>query len=173
MLTNSMATKTAMTWNEFSRLGTAKLLSDTKRMALKHPTRIPIFVAFNDDIFPTQTQVEKKHKTVQTTRIKQKYLVHRDLSFGQLTYIIRKKIALAPKQALFGFICTSANEVALLPPTSELLSTLADLYTDKDTGFMIVKYSCENTFGDEALTYSTSVPPITHSTKYHNNRKSR
>lgn len=74
---------------------------------------------------------------------KKKYLVPSDLSVGQLVYVIRKRIKLAPEKAIFIFV----NDI--LPPTAALMSTIYEEHKDKD-GFLYVTYSGENTFGEVA-----------------------
>jgi GABA(A) receptor-associated protein len=73
---------------------------------------------------------------------KKKYLVPSDLSVGQLVYVIRKRIKLAPEKAIFIFV----NDI--LPPTAALMSTIYEEHKDKD-GFLYVTYSGENTFGED------------------------
>ena len=69
-----------------------------------------------------------------------KYLVPIDLTVGQFIYIIRKRLDVSPEKAIFIFIDN------IIPPTSELISTVYEKYKDED-GFLYVTYSGENTFG--------------------------
>merc|ERR1711964_118957 len=71
---------------------------------------------------------------------KKKYLLPMDLTVGQFVYIIRKRIKLAPEQAIFLFVGNS------LPPTGALVSQIYDDNKDED-GFLYLTYSGENTFG--------------------------
>lgn len=53
---------------------------------------------------------------------KKKYLVPADLTVGQFYFLIRKRIALRPEDALFFFV----NDV--IPPTSVTMGTLYQVY---------------------------------------------
>ena len=69
-----------------------------------------------------------------------KYLVPGDISVGQFTYVIRKRIKVHPEKAIFLFIGGS------LPATGDLM---AAVYEEKKApdGFLYVTYASENTFG--------------------------
>lgn len=103
---------------------------ESERIRRKFPDRIPLIA-----------EVDRKCKAENVYLEKHKYLVPAELTYGQLQYIIRKKMPkLRPEQAIFGFV----NGV--LPPTSDVLSTLYQRHKDED-GFMYVTYATENTFG--------------------------
>ena len=72
---------------------------------------------------------------------KNKFLVPNDITIGQFTYIIRKRIQLAPEQAIFLFV-GKYN----IPATSKLISEVYENFKDDD-GFLYMVYSGENTFG--------------------------
>jgi len=72
---------------------------------------------------------------------KNKYLVPIDLTLGQFVFVIRRRLKLDPAQAIFLFI----NNI--IPPTAALFMTLYDEYKEDD-GFLYIKYSGENTFGN-------------------------
>ena len=66
----------------------------------KHPDRIPVIV-------------EKRQRDASLPEIdKKKFLVPSDLTVGQFVYVIRKRIKLAPEQAIFLFVSAGT-----LPPT--------------------------------------------------------
>lgn len=131
-----MNTATALTWTAFSRGRLDALLNETTRVRRKFANRTPVFVEFDTSVMLSSE-----------TPVKQKYLVPNDLTFGQLNYTVRKKIKLAPEKALFGFVCHTNGKMAIMPPTSILIGALGEEYTDTKTGFLIVRYSDENTFG--------------------------
>jgi GABA(A) receptor-associated protein len=58
--------------------------------------------------------VEKADKSAIPDIDKAKYLVPADLTVGQFVYVIRKRIRVAPEQAVFMFVKN------VLPPTGEL-----------------------------------------------------
>ena len=72
---------------------------------------------------------------------KNKYLVPIDLTLGQFVFVIRRRLKLDPSKAIFLFIGN------IIPPTASLMMTLYDEYKDND-GFLYIKYSGENTFGN-------------------------
>ena len=104
-----------------------KRKSESSRIKLKYPNRIPIICEKN--IHCDAPNIDKN-----------KYLVPSDLTTGQFLYVIRKRIKLEPEKALFLFINNT------LPGTSHLISSLYKNHKDDD-GFLYVIYSSENTFG--------------------------
>lgn len=71
---------------------------------------------------------------------KNKFLVNKDLTFGQFRYILRKYIKLKPEQTLFVFV------EDVIPPVSMTISQIYNEHKDSD-GFTYLYYSLENTFG--------------------------
>ena len=63
-----------------------------------------------------------------------------DLTVGQFIYVIRKRIKLAPEQALFIFCGKD------MPPTSDLMQRVYE-QKKSDDGFLYVEYAGENVFG--------------------------
>lgn len=95
----------------------------------KHPDRIPVIVdkRSGDSSLP---DIDKK-----------KFLVPADLTIGQFMYVIRKRIKLAPEQAIFLFVAAGT-----LPPSVATLQSVYDQHHDED-GFLYMTYSGENFFG--------------------------
>ncbi len=104
-------------------------LEESKRVLSKYPDRVPVIMekanAGKDDI-PALDRV--------------KFLVPKDVSATQFTYIIRKRIELPPEKAIFIFVNNN------LPTSSSYISELYDTHKDED-GFLYMTYSGENTFG--------------------------
>ena len=97
----------------------------------KHPDRIPVIV-------------EKRQRDASLPEIdKKKFLVPSDLTVGQFVYVIRKRIKLAPEQAIFLFVASGT-----LPPSVETMQKVYDAHHDED-GFLYMTYSGENFFGAE------------------------
>ncbi|EOD09964.1 hypothetical protein EMIHUDRAFT_416679 [Emiliania huxleyi CCMP1516] len=106
----------------------------------KHPDRIPVIV-------------EKRPRDATLPLIdKKKFLVPADLTVGQFVYVIRKRIALKPEQAIFLFVSKGAWHARCswrrrtLPPTVATCQAVYDSHKDED-GFLYMTYSGENTFG--------------------------
>lgn len=87
-----------------------------------------------------QVIVEKADKSDVPSIDKKKYLVPNDLTVGQFTYVIRKRIKVNPEKALFIFVRN------ILPPNAALISDVYGDHKDED-GFLYMTYSGENTFG--------------------------
>ena len=104
---------------------------EASRIVSKYPDRIPIIIERSEDCSSDIPVVDKK-----------KYLVPNDITTGQFTYIIRKRIELEPEKAIFLF----AGEDYTIPPSSSLISEIYNNYKDED-GFLYFTYSGENTFG--------------------------
>lgn len=87
-----------------------------------------------------QVIVEKADSSDIPSIDKKKYLVPNDLTVGQFTYVIRKRIQVNPEKALFIFVKN------VLPPNAALISDVYSEHKDED-GFLYLTYSGENTFG--------------------------
>jgi len=99
-----------------------------KRLCYKYPNRVPVII-------------KKAENSKNTPDIdKEKYLVPGDLDIAQFLYIVRKRIKLAPDQAIFLF----CNNESI--PMSRKFSTLHREMASAD-GFLYVVFSLENTFG--------------------------
>ena len=93
----------------------------------KYSDRIPVII-------------EKYYRSKLLDIDKNKYLVPKDLTIGQFTYIIRKRIKLNSYEALYVLF----NNTLL--NTNALISSVYDEYKDED-GFLYIIYTSENTFG--------------------------
>lgn len=100
--------------------------TEVEYMRSKYMDRVPILVEPRDAQTPS---VDKR-----------KYMVHHDLSFGQLMYVIRKRLNMRSEQALFFFAGNSMQSA------TATIGSVYDRYKDED-GFLYVTYSLENTFG--------------------------
>ena len=104
-----------------------KRVEEANRIVKKYPNRIPVIV-------------EKSNHSDIPDMEKKKFLVPRDITMGQFTYIIRKRIELSSEQAMFMFVNNS------LVPTSKTISTVYEEHKKEDN-FLYMRYSGENTFG--------------------------
>ncbi len=103
--------------------------AESKRVRERYPERVPVIVeraSGCNAIIP----LCDKHK----------FLVPHDLTAGQLCYVIRRRIKLAPEHALF--ILVNGR----LMQSSALISSIYSECKDKD-GFLYVHYSGESVFG--------------------------
>jgi GABA(A) receptor-associated protein len=101
-------------------------VKESQRILEKYPDRFPIII--------------EKHRKCDFDIDKNKYLVPKDLTVGQLIFVIRRRIKLKQESAIFLF----CNDI--MPPTSMLISTLYENQKDPD-GFLYIQYSGENSFG--------------------------
>lgn len=95
------------------------------RISQKFPEKIPVIL---DDI----------DKNIHIDKCK--FLVSRDITFGQFVYVVRKRCSLNKEEGLFFFIDNT------LQPMNESISIVYKDKKDKD-GFLYVKLTKENTFG--------------------------
>jgi len=100
---------------------------ESARIITKYPDRIPVIC-------------EKIEKSKMANLDKTKYLVPDTLTVGQFMFVIRKRLQLDPKQALFLIINKNIYS------SSTLLKQIFDECKDPD-GFLYIKYCEENTFG--------------------------
>ena len=92
----------------------------------KYPERIPVIVEpLTNDILSID---------------KNKFIVSKDMTFGQFIYIIRNRLKVESNVALFftinGNLCTSGTDIGTI-------------YSEKknEDNFLYIKYTTENTFG--------------------------
>jgi len=92
-----------------------------------YPGRIPIIV----ERFPNSTSVPELSK--------KKFLCPSEITFGQFTDTIRKKLSIDSTQALFFFVPDLVNNEIII----------SDLYDKKknEDGFLYISYAGENAFG--------------------------
>jgi GABA(A) receptor-associated protein len=115
--------------SEFKKNHTFKQQQDeANRILKKYPDRIPIIIEKNS----TCTSIPNLDKN--------KYLVPKQITIGQLIQIVRKRIKIKPEQALFCFIGN------VIPSSSETVEKIYHNYKE-ESGFLFVTVSSENTFG--------------------------
>ena len=92
----------------------------------KYPNRIPIIVESNSENLPK----------IENTKL----LVPDNITIAQFMFIIRKRVKLNDKQAIFLFINNT------LPTNTSILKDVYETNKDED-GFLYIVYKFENTFG--------------------------
>ena len=102
--------------------------TESSRILQKYPDKIPIIC-------------EKYHNDKSDFKLdKAKFLTNNDMTLGQFIYVIRKRIKMDSKQALFMF-CNNT-----LIPGNVSLKDAYEQHKDED-GFLYLCFSLENTFG--------------------------
>lgn len=104
-----------------------KRVEEARKLREKFPGRIPVLI-------------DKAPRSDVPDLDKKKYIVPGDLSLGQFIYVIRKRLALPPEQALFIFVGNT------LATSSSLMREIHATYADAD-GFLRCTYSGESSFG--------------------------
>jgi GABA(A) receptor-associated protein len=94
---------------------------ESARIKLEHPGRIPVII-------------EKLPQSNLPNVDKVKYLVPHDLTVGQLIYVVRKRLPIAPEQAIYVLVNSE------LPPALALISDVYKESADPD-GFLYVEYT--------------------------------
>jgi GABA(A) receptor-associated protein len=105
-----------------------KRFEESSKIREKYPDKIPCVVT-------------KSERCVDIPSLdKQKYLVPSDLTFGQMIFVVRKRLRLSPEKGIFLFV---NNKL----PASSLLMT--QVYTEHraSDGFLYITISSENVFG--------------------------
>jgi GABA(A) receptor-associated protein len=100
----------------------------TKNILKKYPDRVPVLIYKN---------ANAKCPNID----KEKYLVPKDLSVGQLLYVIRKRIKLNESEGLYIFF----NDT--LVNTNMTILEVYNQYHNKEDKMLYATYSTENTFG--------------------------
>ncbi len=111
-----------------SEVSSVERAEESTRILMKYPERVPCIVEMADKVSDVP-EIDKK-----------KYLVPRDLTCGQFSYVIRKRLKMPAEQAIFLFV--NGN----VPATAALISTVYDEHKDSD-GFLYMTYSGEHVFG--------------------------
>lgn len=105
-------------------------ISESKRINQKFPDRIPVIIEKSKD----------KDNLQEYKLDKKKYLVPADMTMGQFSYTIRKRMVLPPEKAVFIFINNK------LIPCSATVGSIYNQESDED-GFLYMLLQGENTFG--------------------------
>ena len=110
------------------------MVDDPSRKAhlamVKHPDKVPVYikVAGGEQDVP---DLDRHY-----------YLIERDMTIGQVVYIIRKRIKISSKHAIFVFV-----DNGILPPTSALINDVYSEHKDPVDALLYVTYRAEKTFG--------------------------
>ena len=100
-----------------------------------------IIEKFNGERIPVIVERAKSSSKTLALLDKKKYLVPSTMTFGQFVLIIRKRIKLAPSQAIF----LTVNNVQ--PPATVTMGQLHKEHKD-ESGFISCLYSNESTYGN-------------------------
>ena len=114
---------------EIQKLNIDERIKYSTRLIHKYPDYVPVIIKKNGN-----------DKILQDID-KEKYLIPKNLNIGEIINIIRRRISLESKQAIFVFV---GNGV--LVPISQDINTIYQTHKDPD-GFLYVVYTTENTFG--------------------------
>ena len=101
-----------------------KRQEEARDISLKYPSRLPVIIEKSKD--SSLEQIDKF-----------KYLVPRDLTLGQLIFVLRKRLTISASEAIYIFHDKS------IPALSTLMGEL----TQDDDGFIYLTYTGEVTFG--------------------------
>tara|TARA_B100000927_G_scaffold275531_1_gene255588 strand:+ start:645 stop:1025 length:381 start_codon:yes stop_codon:yes gene_type:complete len=105
-----------------------KRKEESLRMRTKYPDRTPVIIEKS----PNETYLSSLEKT--------KFLVPCDLTIGQLLYVIRRRLKLAPEKALFFLV------EGTMPASTAIVSSVYNNSKNLD-GFLYITYNSESTFG--------------------------
>tara|TARA_B100002051_G_scaffold275201_2_gene318285 strand:- start:516 stop:872 length:357 start_codon:yes stop_codon:yes gene_type:complete len=112
---------------DFKSIPEEKRKAEALRIRTKYPDRCCVIVT-------------QAHGSDAPSIDRHKYLVPGDLTVGQFTYVVRKRIKVSSEKAIFMFVNNT------LPASSELMSSVYETKKEPD-GFLYFIYSGENTFG--------------------------
>lgn len=97
----------------------------------RHPTRVPCWIdkAPSDRSLPEVPDGRKK------------YLIEKEMTVGQVMYIIRRRVNINEKKAIFLFV-----DGSVLPPSTETVGELYKRHVGEDA-MLHMTYRAESTFG--------------------------
>jgi GABA(A) receptor-associated protein len=114
----------------YNKYTLSQRLNDSNTVMITHHDKIPIIC-------------EKYHLDTSCPDIdKHKYLVFKNITFGQFISIIRKRIDLPPHDAIFLFV----GDNHVIPSNNETIINIYNQHRNHD-GFLYVLYSRQTTFG--------------------------
>tara|TARA_Y100000768_G_scaffold388661_1_gene385970 strand:+ start:5429 stop:5788 length:360 start_codon:yes stop_codon:yes gene_type:complete len=101
-----------------------------------------ILKKYNDRVPVIIEKLINKNDNIVPTLDKNKYLVPKDLTMGQLLHIVRRRLNLTSEKALFIFCNgkTLTNQM--------IIENVYNINKDED-GFLYIVYSAESTFGKD------------------------
>ena len=99
---------------------------EASRVRERYPDRLPLIV----EAVSRELQLSKS-----------KYLVPKDMAFGELVFAVRKRMTLSADKALYFFIGN------MLVPTTWTVGELYAKHVNEEDGFMYITFAAENTFG--------------------------
>lgn len=109
------------------------------RLVSKYPDRVPTIVTYDHRItFRTDDTKSTSKPNADSAGPKFKFLLPSDLTIGQFLYVLRKRIALNEKEALFLFLEPNSE----IPPVSQVVRHLG---TTGD--YLYIHVSLEDTYG--------------------------
>ena len=108
-----------------------KRQAESARVRVKYPDRCPVIIE--------RATFVKGNEIAEIERIK--FLIPSDLTMGQVTHIIRKRIRLASSHAIFVYVNSRH-----LAPTSKLICEVYKESVDAD-GFLYLSYTGEAVYG--------------------------
>jgi hypothetical protein len=114
---------------EIQKLSFDHRLEYSSRLMNKYPECVPVIIKKNVN-----------DKILQDID-KEKYLIPKNLNVSEIINIIRRRISLESKQAIFVFVGKG-----ILAPMSQDINTIYQSHKDPD-GFLYIIYTTENTFG--------------------------
>lgn len=110
------------------------MVDDPSRKAhlamVRHPDKVPVYIKVSDE--------EKSIPDLD----RHYYLIDRDMTIGQVVYVIRKRINVSSKHAIFVFV-----DNGILPPTSALIGQVYSEHKDDIDAMLHITYRAEKTFG--------------------------
>lgn len=104
-------------------------LDESRSMLSRYVGRVPLVIEPSEPSIP---QIDKR-----------KFMVPRDLSTSQLAYIVRRRLNLSPREALFFFY---QNRSRLMWGSQEI-GPIYDAHK-ADDNFLYLNYAMENAFGN-------------------------
>ena len=113
---------------EYKKHSFEKRKEESAKMVSKYPNSICVIIEKS----PSDKSINDIDK--------HKYLVPKELTVGQMLFVVRKRIHLSSAQALFFYVNNT------LPSSSITMETLYLSHRDED-GFLYIRYTGENTFG--------------------------
>ena len=111
--------------NKFKNKSLEERTQFAKSIMEKHPGKIPLIIESNKD-----KDLPPIHK----------FIIPNDLTVGQVIYMLRKRIKLNEREAIYVFFKDN------LLSTNTLMSEVYDQHKDAD-GIVYAVYAKENTFG--------------------------
>lgn len=129
--------------HEWADKDTATRAKEHCKLTSKYPDRVPVVVTYRKKDFEEHFEKTKQ----EGGKVRYRFLLPHNLTCGQFIHVIRKRIKLNEKEALFLYVQDYSGKCQTTPAVGQVMRDLSHGYAHPDTGFLHIHITKENTYG--------------------------